>query len=124
MKWHFTNDSPIYSQIIEQIKAGIITGDFPAGEKLPSVRDMASEAGVNPNTMQRAMAELEREGLVHSQRTSGRLVTDDESIILQAKRSLAMRHVEEFLSAMGALGFSREDTVQLLLKTTESEAEK
>lgn len=124
MKWHFTNDSPIYSQIIEQIKAGIITGDFPAGEKLPSVRDMASEAGVNPNTMQRAMAELEREGLVHSQRTSGRLVTDNESIILQAKHSLAMRHVEEFLSAMGALGFSREDAVQLLLKTTESEAEK
>jgi len=124
MKWHFTNDSPIYSQIIEQIKAGIITGDFPAGEKLPSVRDMASEAGVNPNTMQRAMAELEREGLVHSQRTSGRLVTDDESIISQAKHSLAMRHVEEFLSAMVALGFSREDTVQLLLKTTESEAEK
>ena len=124
MKWHFTNDSPIYSQIIEQIKAGIITGDFPAGEKLPSVRDMASEAGVNPNTMQRAMAELEREGLVHSQRTSGRLVTDDESIISQAKRSLAIRHVEEFLSAMGALGFSREDTVQLLLKTKESEAEK
>lgn len=124
MKWHFKNDSPIYSQIVEQIKAGIITGDFPAGEKLPSVRDMASEAGVNPNTMQRAMAELEREGLVHSQRTSGRLVTDDESIISQAKRSLAIRHVEEFLSAMGALGFSREDTVQLLLKTTESEAEK
>lgn len=124
MKWHFTNDSPIYSQIIEQIKAGIITGDFPAGEKLPSVRDMASEAGVNPNTMQRAMVELEREGLVHSQRTSGRLVTDDESIISQAKRSLAIKHVEEFLSAMGALGFSREDTVQLLLKTTESEAEK
>ncbi len=114
MKWHFSNEAPIYSQIIEQIKAGIITGAFPPGEKLPSVRDMAAEAGVNPNTMQRAMAELEREGLVHSQRTSGRLVTEDENAINQAKRSLAKGHVQAFLKAMDALGFDLEEAVLLL----------
>ena len=121
MKWHFSNDAPIYSQIIEQIKVGIITGLFPPGEKLPSVRDMAAEAGVNPNTMQRAMAELEREGLVHSQRTSGRLVTEDESIIRQTKHSLAMRHVDVFLHAMASLGFNQEDTVSLLRQAMEKE---
>ncbi len=114
MKWHFTNESPIYSQIIEQIKAGIITGTFPPGEKLPSVRDMAAEAGVNPNTMQRAMAELEREGLVHSQRTSGRLVTEDKNVINQAKHSLARVHVQTFLKAMDALGFDLEEAVLLM----------
>ncbi len=121
MKWHFTNDAPIYSQIIEQIKAGIITGAFPPGEKLPSVRDMAAEAGVNPNTMQRAMAELEREGLVHSQRTSGRLVTDDENAINQLKRSLAMGHVQAFVKAMAALGFDQAETLSLLKQELEKE---
>ena len=93
MKWQFSNDLPIYSQLIAQIKVGIVTGAFPPGERLPSVRDLATEAGVNPNTMQRAMAELERDGLVYSQRTAGRFVTEDENVIQQAKRSLAERHI-------------------------------
>ena len=59
MRWLFSNDAPIYTQLIEQIKVGIVTGAFPRGERLPSVRDLATEAGVNPNTMQRAMAQLE-----------------------------------------------------------------
>ena len=71
MKWLFSNDAPIYTQLIEQIKVGIVAGAFPPGERLPSVRDLATEAGVNPNTMQRALAELERDGLVFSQRTAG-----------------------------------------------------
>ena len=124
MKWHFTNDAPIYSQLIEQIKVGIITGQFPPGDKLPSVRDMAAEAGVNPNTMQRAMAELEREGLVFSQRTSGRLVTEDTRAIADVKHSLALRHVEAFLQAMDALGFARDETVALLRQETEKEENK
>ena len=78
MKWQFSNDAPIYSQLIEQIKVGIVSGAFPPGERLPSVRDLATEAGVNPNTMQRALAELERDGLVYSQRTAGRFVTEDQ----------------------------------------------
>ena len=74
MKWQFSNDAPIYSQLIAQIKVGIVSGAFPPGERLPSVRDLATEAGVNPNTMQRALTELERDGLVYSQRTTGRFV--------------------------------------------------
>ena len=64
MQWQFSNDAPIYTQLIQQVKVGIVTGAFPPGERLPSVRDLATEAGVNPNTMQRALAELERDGLV------------------------------------------------------------
>lgn len=124
MKWHFTNDAPIYSQLIEQIKVGIISGQFPPGDKLPSVRDMAAEAGVNPNTMQRAMAELEREGLVFSQRTSGRLVTEDTKVITDVKHGLALKHVEAFLRAMDALGFARDETVALLRQETEKEENK
>ena len=75
MNWQFSNDAPIYAQLIRQIRAGIVSGAFSPGERLPSVRDLAMEAGVNPNTMQRALTELERDGLVYSQRTSGRYVT-------------------------------------------------
>ena len=114
MQWYFSNDVPIYTQLIEQIKVGIVTGVFPRGERLPSVRDLATEAGVNPNTMQRAMMELERDGLVYSQRTSGRFVTEDETMIQQAKRSLAERHIKTFLAAMGRLGFQREEMIALL----------
>ena len=114
MQWLFSNDAPIYTQLIEQIKVGIVTGAFPPGERLPSVRDLATDAGVNPNTMQRAMAELERDGLVYSQRTAGRFVTEDETMIQQAKRELAERHIKAFLSAMFRLGFQREELLSLL----------
>lgn len=78
MQWQFSNEMPIYSQLVEQIKIGIVSGMFPPGERLPSVRDLATEAGVNPNTMQRAMTELERDGLVYSQRTAGRFGSVDK----------------------------------------------
>jgi DNA-binding transcriptional regulator YhcF (GntR family) len=77
MNWQFDNDMPIYSQLVGQIKQRIVAGVFPPGERLPSVRDLATDAGVNPNTMQRALQELERNGLVFSQRTAGRFVTED-----------------------------------------------
>ena len=121
MRWFFSNDAPIYTQLIEQIKVGIVTGAFPKGERLPSVRDLATEAGVNPNTMQRAMTELERDGLVYSQRTAGRFVTEDETMIQQAKRALAERHIETFLKAMSALGFHREEMIALLRQETGEE---
>ena len=100
MRWEFSNDAPIYTQLIQQIKVGIVAGVFPPGERLPSVRELATEAGVNPNTMQRALAELERDGLVYSQRTAGRFVTEDKEMIRRAKRSLAERHIKTFLEAM------------------------
>ena len=114
MQWQFSNDAPIYTQLIQQVKVGIVTGAFPPGERLPSVRDMATEAGVNPNTMQRALAELERDGLVYSQRTAGRFVTEDNTMINTAKRSLAQRHVKTFLEAMLGLGFQKEEIISLI----------
>ena len=123
MKWQFSNDAPIYAQLIAQIKVGIVSGAFPPGERLPSVRDLATEAGVNPNTMQRALAELERDGLVYSQRTTGRFVTEDKTMIETAKRSLAERHVKTFLAAMLRLGFQREEIMTLLRQETGEEGE-
>ena len=114
MQWQFSNDAPIYTQLIQQVKVGIVTGAFPPGERLPSVRDQATEAGVNPNTMQRALAELERDGLVYSQRTAGRFVTEDNTMINAAKRSLAERHVKTFLEAMLRLGFRKEEIIALI----------
>ena len=114
MQWHFSNDAPIYTQLIQQVKVGIVTGAFPPGERLPSVRDLATEAGVNPNTMQRALAELERDGLVYSQRTAGRFVTEDNTMINTAKRSLAERHVKTFLEAMLRLGFQKDEIIALI----------
>ena len=114
MQWQFSNEMPIYSQLVEQIKIGIVSGMFPPGERLPSVRDLATEAGVNPNTMQRAMTELERDGLVYSQRTAGRFVTEDHTVIQAAKRDLAQRHIHAFLAAMLRLGYRREEIISLL----------
>lgn len=123
MKWQFSNDAPIYAQLIEQIKVGIVSGAFPPGERLPSVRDLAQEAGVNPNTMQRALTELERDGLVYSQRTAGRFVTEDINMIDTAKRGLAERHIKTFLDSMLQLGYRREDIVTLLRQEEEKEGE-
>lgn len=122
MKWQFNSDAPIYAQLIEQIRTAIATREFPPGARLPSVRDMAAEAGVNPNTMQRALAELEREGLVYSQRTSGRSVTEDAKAIEQAKRQLAEKHISAFLKAMDSLGFDQGEIIELLSEESGEEA--
>ncbi len=119
MQWQFSNDAPIYTQLIGQLKVGIVSGDIPPGQRLPSVRDLATEAGVNPNTMQRALAELERDGLVYSQRTAGRFVTEDEAAIRGARRSLAEQHIRNFLRAMEGLGYRKEEIMSLLGQETE-----
>jgi DNA-binding transcriptional regulator YhcF (GntR family) len=121
MNWQFNNDLPIYSQLIGQIKEGIVSGIFPAGERLPSVRDLATEAGVNPNTMQRAMTELEREGLVYSQRTVGRFVTEDRKMIEEAKKSLAETRIHSFFSAMIHLGYDQEEIVNMVRQESGAE---
>lgn len=116
MAWDLKSDRPIYSQLIEQIQLKIVSGFYPAGSKLPSVRDMASDASVNPNTMQRALAELENEGLLYSQRTNGRFVTEDEGRIMDTKTMLAMELIHEFLEKMENLGYSKEQAVEILEK--------
>ncbi len=123
MKWQISNDAPVYAQLIEQIQVGIVSGVFAPGERLPSVRDLATEAGVNPNTMQRALAELERCGLVYSQRTAGRFVTEDRTMIENAKRELARRHIRTFVESMARLGYREEEIVSLLRQETNEEGE-
>ena len=114
MKWQFSADAPIYTQLVAQIQMYIVSRALPPGERLPSVREFAAEAGVNPNTMQRAMAELEREGLVHSQRTAGRFVTEDRARIQQAKRQCAEEQIQTFLEKMEQLGYTRAEILQLM----------
>jgi Predicted transcriptional regulators len=114
MLWLFNSEAPIYAQLVGQIKQGIVSGEFPPGERLASVRDLATEAGVNPNTMQRALAELERDGLVYSQRTAGRFVTEDRTMIENAKRSLAQAQIQTFLSAMTRLGYQKKEILSLV----------
>ena len=119
MPWEFRSDLPIYAQIITQIQQRIVTGQLQPGDRLPSVRDLAAEAGVNPNTMQRAMTELERQGLVHSQRTAGRFVTEDGATIRKLREDLARTQVQDFLVAMGQLGFAPQEIAALIQKEGE-----
>ena len=121
MPWNLTSDRPIFMQLIEIIQHDIISGKYATGDKLPSVRDLASAAAVNPNTMQKALSELERSGLVYSQRTSGRFITEDHTMIEQLKESLAKEKIEEFLESMQQLGFQNNETITLITKTLEGE---
>lgn len=114
MQWQLRGDRPIYQQLMEQLTEQIVSGQLGAGDKVPPVRELAAEAGVNPNTMQRALAELETRGLVRTQRTAGRTVTDDAQAIASARRALAMRSAREFLAAAHALGLTNEEAAELL----------
>lgn len=106
MHWSFSEDIPIYLQIVEQLEQMIASGLLCAGERLPSVRDLANDAGVNPNTMQKALAELEKKGVVYSKRTSGRFVTDDPCQLDSLRSQLADKETARFLAAMKRLGFT------------------
>lgn len=114
MEYQFTNDKPIYLQLMDVFKAGIISGELPEGSRLESVRDLAIKAKVNPNTMQKALSELERLGLVKTERTTGRFITDDKEKIQAMKKELAAEEIATFLETMKALGFSKEDVIQLI----------
>ncbi len=121
MPWNLNSDRPIFMQLIEIIQLDIISGKYAPGDKLPSVRDLASAAAVNPNTMQKALSELERSGLVYSQRTSGRFITEDTTMIEQLKQSIAKEKIEQFLESMRQLGFQNEETITLITATLKGE---
>ena len=121
MQWKIDGSAPIYSQLVEQIKLGIVSGEWIPGQRIPAVRELAMAAGVNPNTMQRALQELERQGLLFSQRTSGRFVTEDTEMIEDAKRTLANRHITAFIRQMQALGYTRQEIVALLEESERGE---
>ena len=121
MDWSFRNDQPIYSQLIQRLTEAIVSGVYAPGEKLPSVRELALEAGVNPNPVQRSLTELEREGLVFSQRTAGRFVTENENMIVNAKLRIADERVSEFLRSMKTLGCGRQEIISLIEGAKEDE---
>ncbi len=114
MPWNLDSDKPIFIQIVEKIESDIVSGKFAPGDKLPAVRELAVEAAVNPNTMQKAFGELEKLGLVYTQRTSGRFVTEDRKLIDRTRRELAKRSAAEFMARMKELGIDREEAIGLL----------
>ncbi len=124
MPWSFAPNQPIYTQLIDRLRRAVAAGEYPAGSRLPAVRELAAEAGINPNTVQRAFLELEREGLIYSQRTSGRFVTDDPDAIARARNTLASEQVRQYLSAMRALGFSQDEAAGLAAGMKEKEPNK
>ena len=122
MSWSLDDTRPIYLQLEDIIKSKIIAGIYKPGQKLPSVRELAAEAAVNPNTMQKALSELERSGLVYAQRTSGRYITEDTHIMKHLKQQLAHEQILQFLEAMSHLGFTKEESIQLLIEESKEEA--
>lgn len=114
MAWDLDADRPIYAQLVERIQMQIVSGQYPAGGKLPSVRELAAVAAVNPNTMQKAFAELERSGLIITQRTNGRTVTEDQEKIRDIKEALAQEHVNNFFTKMKELGYTEQEAIELL----------
>ena len=122
MAWALDSGRPIYAQIIERVQLDIITGHYKPGEKLPSVRDLASEAAVNPNTMQKALSEMEQSGLLYTQRTSGRFITEDTELIQRMKTTLATMQVREFIHKMRQIGLDDTEILQLIQTIMKEEA--
>ena len=121
MAWELDSDRPIYIQLVERIEMMIISGYYPAGGRLPSVRDLATEAAVNPNTMQKAFAELERSGIIITQRTNGRTVTEDEGLINSVRLKKAESHVQAFFAKMKELGYTKSEVINLIDNSYEGE---
>lgn len=116
MEWIIKTDRPVYIQLMEQIQQRVLCGEYPLGSRLPSVRDLAAEAEVNPNTMQKALTELERTGLVYAKRTSGRFITEDEGLVMEMRETIAQTKMTEFIHEMEKLGFTVEEICRILQK--------
>ena len=123
MAWQFNSNRPIYQQIVDEIELRILNGTYEMGMRLPSVSDLAVLAAVNPNTMQRALAELEEMGLVTTQRNTGRTVTTDETAVSRARDVKADLLAETFMMQMQALGLSRKEVLERLAKGEQKEGE-
>ena len=121
MAWNLNSDRPIFLQIVERIEMDIISGKYQPGDKLPSVRDLAAGAAVNPNTMQKAFQELEHTGLVYSQRTAGRFITEDTHMIDELKSSIAKEKITELIDLMQQLGFQNEEILSLIQQIMKGE---
>ena len=111
MESRFTEDRPIWQQLTEQLTVRILKGVYPSGSRLPTVRELAAQAGVNPNTMQRALVQLEADGLAVGSRTAGRTVTEDEAVIQAARRERARDAVALCLQILEELGYTKSDAL-------------
>lgn len=114
MGWKLDKNRPIYVQLVEELQSRIVSGAYPPGMKIDSVRDLAAEAAVNPNTMQRAMADLEQMGLLYAERTNGRYVTEDKERIAAVRRELAQMKIETFVRDMAVFGYQKEEIAALV----------
>ena len=114
MQWQLEGDRPIYQQLVDQIMMQIVSGQRKAGDKVPAVRELAAEAGVNPNTMQRALAQLEAEGLVYTERTTGRFVTEDTALLEQLRDETARTMTAEYLEKMRGIGYGPAEAAKLM----------
>lgn len=119
MEWKLTADRPVYLQLLEQFERQLASGEWAAGSRLPSVRELAADAGVNPNTMQRALQELETRGLIVTQRTAGRTVTQDAQKLAAVREQLGQALALEYLRGTKALGYTRAQSAQLLQEIEE-----
>ena len=116
MEWKIDNNKPVYIQLVEQLKVKIISGEIELDSKLDSVRSLAADAMVNPNTMQKALAELEREGFVYSKRTSGRFVTDNKELIENERKNLVKDNVKKTLDTLINLGYTNDEILSLVVE--------
>lgn len=114
MNYSFDNERPIYVQLIEKIRLEIISGKLMPGERIPSVRELAITARVNPNTMQKALVELENEGLIYTERTNGKFVTNNNELIANIKKELAKEKVNNYLKDMKNIGVSYQEAIKYL----------
>ncbi|MDO5100501.1 MAG: GntR family transcriptional regulator [Eubacteriales bacterium] len=116
MAWNLDSDRPIYAQIIERIRMDIISGKYQPGERLPAVRELAMVAAVNPNTMQKALADLEDLGLVFTRRTSGRFVTTDIEVIKKNRELIVRNSLETLIESLRRLGYTKEELIDLVIR--------
>ena len=121
MNWKFVGDRPVDQQIMALIRGGILTGELSPGQKIPSVRDLAAQAQVNPNTVQRALTELEREGLLVSGGTSGRRVTEEETVLEEMKEQSILELARECAEKFRVFGLSPAQAAQRLMLLEEQE---
>lgn len=114
MEWNLDDSRPIWPQLKEQIMKAIVAGQYEMGSGFPTVRDLSAEAGVNRNTMQRALSELENEGLLITNRTSGRIVTEDEELVKEMKEKIAMESISRFIEEMASIGYGPENIIKMI----------
>lgn len=118
MAWSFTSDRPVYLQIADRITKSVLSEEYQAGEQLPTVRQLAMEAAVNPNTVQHAFAELENEGIIISKGTLGRFVTEDTQVVEICRKKMAERLVLSFVENMEQLSLSKEQAIAMIEEVT------